>query len=84
MLIGTPVVAAASGGNIEAIEHERTGVLAAPDQPGALADALASLIFDPALARRVAETAQREALNKFDTETHVRGVEAVYREVLAR
>jgi glycosyltransferase involved in cell wall biosynthesis len=84
MLIGTPVVAAASGGNVEAIDHERTGVLAAPDQPGALADALASLIFDPALAARIADTAQREALNKFDTETHVRGVEAVYREVLAR
>lgn len=84
MLIGTPVVAAASGGNIEAIEHGRTGILAAPDQPSELAAALASLLLDPELAGRIAQRARREALLKFDTDTHVRGVEAVYREVLAQ
>lgn len=84
MLIGTPVVAAASGGNIEAIEHGRTGILATPDQPSELAYALASVLLDPELARQIAQCARREALFKFDTDTHVRGVEAVYREVLAK
>jgi len=84
MLIGTPVVAAASGGNLEAIDQGRTGILATPDQPSELAAALASMLLDPDLARRLAGCARREALAKFDTDTHVRGVEAVYREVLAQ
>lgn len=84
MLIGTPVVAAASGGNIEAIDHGRTGMLAPPDQPAELASALAMVLRDPDVAREMADRARSEALRKFDTETHVRGVEAVYQEVLGR
>lgn len=84
MLIGTPVVAAASGGNVEAIDHGRTGMLAAPDQPDKLATALARVLLDSDFARWMADGAKREALLKFDTETHVRGVETVYREVLER
>jgi glycosyltransferase involved in cell wall biosynthesis len=58
--------------------------LATPDRPSELAAALASVLLDPDLARQIAARAQREALLKFDTDTHVRGVEAVYREVLAK
>jgi len=59
MLIGTPVVAAASGGNLEAIDQGRTGILATPDQPSELAAALASMLLDPDLARRLAGCARR-------------------------
>lgn len=83
MLIGTPIVAAASGGNIEAIEHGRTGMLATPDDAGALASALADVLLNPDLARWLGARARNAALLKFDTERHVRSVEAVYGEVLA-
>ncbi len=78
MLVDTPIVAAASGGNVEAIDDGRTGLLATPDDPEALARALLSLLHDPALAQSIRSNAKEHALASFGIETHVRGVEAIY------
>lgn len=78
MLVGTPIVAAASGGNVEAIDDKRTGLLAPLDDPEALARALLSLLRDPALAQSIRLNARDHALASFGIETHVRGVEAIY------
>ena len=51
MARGRPVLATTGSGFDEIIEHRRTGVLVPPDDPAALADALAALAADtPALA----------------------------------
>lgn len=78
MLVGTPVVAAASGGNVEAIDDQRTGLLAAADDPDALGRALLSLLRDQTLARSIRSNARDHALSNFGIEAHVRGVEAIY------
>lgn len=83
MLLGTPVVAAASGGNIEAIDDGRTGVLAQADNPESLAQGLLSVLCNPELAQAISAEARRDALEKFGIETHVRGVEAVYDRIRA-
>jgi glycosyltransferase involved in cell wall biosynthesis len=43
---GIPVIASAVGGLVETVQHERTGILVAPGDPRALADALARLADD--------------------------------------
>lgn len=78
MLVGTPVVAAASGGNVEAIEDRCTGLLATADDPDALGGALLSLLRDRTLAQSIRSNARDHALTNFGIEAHVRGVEAIY------
>lgn len=46
-----------AGGPLEFVEHERTGLVAAPD-PEAVGAALARLLRDPALARELGEAGQ--------------------------
>lgn len=83
MLVGTPVVAAASGGNIEAIRNRGTGILARVDDPDDLAAHILDLIDHPQLAETIAHRARQEALTKFSVEHHVKKVTTIYREVLA-
>jgi len=83
MLVGTPVVAAASGGNLEAIRNRGTGLLARVDDPADLAAHALELIEHPQLAETIAHRARQEALAKFSVEHHVKKVTAIYREVLA-
>jgi glycosyltransferase involved in cell wall biosynthesis len=84
MLLGTPVIAAASGGNIEAIRDLETGILVAPDQAVAFARQAGDLLLDPARARAIAARAQAEAETKFGIERHASAIAAIYREVLAQ
>ncbi|NWK98780.1 hypothetical protein DM806_24580 [Sphingobium lactosutens] len=83
MLVGTPVVAAASGGNIEAIRNRGTGLLAHPDDPDDLADHVLGVIDDPRMAMTIAHRARQEALQKFSVEAHVNKIARIYREALA-
>ena len=83
MLVGTPVVAAASGGNIEAIEHGETGLLAKADDPEDMAKQLALLDDDPGLGARIAANARKHALSSFGISKHVRAIEELYTEIAA-
>ncbi|HUH12415.1 MAG TPA: glycosyltransferase family 4 protein [Longimicrobiales bacterium] len=58
---GTPSVAGRAGGAPEAVRDGETGVLVAPDDPAALADALRRLLEDPAERRRLSEGGRRAA-----------------------
>jgi glycosyltransferase involved in cell wall biosynthesis len=62
---GRPVVASRVGGIPDVVSHNVNGLLVAPDDPHALADALVTLLSDDALARRLGTEARRAAL-EFD------------------
>src|SRR3546814_3790384 len=66
MLLETPVIAANSGGNPEAIEDGENGLIVPPDDPESLADAALALIDDPARAKRIAVPAHVQALSRFE------------------
>lgn len=83
MLLGTPVVAAASGGNLEAIRDGETGILVRPDQPAEFAAQIAGLMHDSVRVRAIAAQAQAEAHATFGIDRHVQAVTAIYRESLA-
>ncbi|WP_197479997.1 glycosyltransferase family 4 protein [Paenibacillus swuensis] len=63
MAAGRPLVACASGGLTELVEHGVDGLLAAPRSAEALAEQLAAVLGDGALAARLAAGAQRKALS---------------------
>ena len=66
MVQGLPVVGTTQAGIGEAVEHERTGLLADPDNPAALADALRRVLTDPELARRLGASGQVAVRERFD------------------
>jgi len=64
-----PVVAGASGGAGEAVIDGETGmVVERPADPASVASALATLLDDPALRRRMGEAARRRAVAEFSYE----------------
>ncbi len=57
MLAGTPVVATRVGGIVDAVQHERTGLLVPENAPDEIAAAVERLISDEALARGLRDNA---------------------------
>lgn len=66
MAIGVPVVASAVSGIPEVVVHEETGLLVPSRDPAALADAIARLLGDLALTRRLARAARARLEGCFD------------------
>lgn len=83
MLLRTPVVAAASGGNLEAIEQGVTGLLSAADDPAAMADAIIRLLDSPEEAEAIAEAAFDLASQRYGADRHVAQISAIYQSLLA-
>ncbi len=58
---GLPVVAGAVGGALDAVLDGETGLLVAPQDPRAVAEAVADLLLDSGRARRLADAGTRRA-----------------------
>jgi glycosyltransferase involved in cell wall biosynthesis len=84
MAAALPVVATDVGGTSEAVVHERTGLLVPPDDPEALADAIARLLGDEALRRQLGEAGRQRCEELFSVEAMVRATVDVYRRVSRR
>ena len=82
MLVGTPVVATASGGNPEAITDNVNGFLVSQDDPIAFVDPIQRLLTDDALRDRIAVAAQRSAIAAYSAEHHVRQISDLYESLL--
>jgi glycosyltransferase involved in cell wall biosynthesis len=82
MLVGTPVVATASGGNVEAIRDGETGLLVPPENADALAQASLRLLSELTTWSSIAEAAKRDALARFGEARHAADVMAVYNDML--
>jgi glycosyltransferase involved in cell wall biosynthesis len=61
-----------------------TGILVPPSDPAALAQAIRTVLADPQLAARLGGAGRARVHEAFTTQAMVRGVEAVYDELLAR
>ena len=65
MAHGRPVVASAVGGLLDAVEHERTGLVVPPGDAGALRAAIERLLLDPTLRARLGAAARERASERF-------------------
>jgi glycosyltransferase involved in cell wall biosynthesis len=83
MARGRPVVASRVGGLGEAVVHERTGLLVPPEDPEALAEALARLLRDEALRARLAAAGPDRIAEGYLPEQMVEAYERLYGEILA-
>jgi glycosyltransferase involved in cell wall biosynthesis len=81
MACGTPVIAYALGGMVEAIEHGGTGFLVAPGDEASLAQATAALLADDMTRHRFEVESRSRALTSFDLRTQTAKYIALYREL---
>jgi glycosyltransferase involved in cell wall biosynthesis len=79
MMAGKPVVATATGGTPELVEHRRTGLLVAPSAPEEMARAIRELVDDPTLAEEMARSARAHVLEHNREETITGEFERIYR-----
>ena len=82
MAAGAPVVATNVSGIPELVEHEVNGLLVAPDDPEALAEALMRLHEDRALAHRLTERARETVATRFDGDRAAQQLATLFREAL--
>jgi glycosyltransferase involved in cell wall biosynthesis len=82
MLAELPVVATDVGSVSEAVRNGETGFLIRPDDPQALAKALAGLLDDPALRAAMGRRARALALESFTAEQMVAAFERLYDEIV--
>lgn len=82
MAMQKPIVATNSGGPVEIIEHNRSGLLVPMGESKAMAEAILFYLDNPSEAKRIATAAQERFYENFTSEKMVQGVEKVYREVL--
>lgn len=83
MLAGVPVVTTPVGSILEVVEDGRTGLVVPPRDAHALAQAIARLLDDPELARRLGSAARAEAVKRFSQDRMLDRMEAVFRDALA-
>lgn len=83
-----PVVATAVGGVQDVIRHEHTGILVPPQNPKALAHAIAKLLAGPALAKRYGENGRQWVMElcdgypRFSQERMLHLLDKLYEELL--
>lgn len=80
--LGLPVIASAIDGIPEDITDDRTGVLVAPDQVGALADAIEGLAGDPQRRQRIGRAGQEHFEQRFGADVFVASLSAAYDDLL--
>ncbi|HEX8419247.1 MAG TPA: glycosyltransferase [Sphingomonas sp.] len=82
MLVGTPVVATASGGNPEALRDGALGHLVPAEQPEEMAIAALRILDHPRQAQHIADLARADALVRFGEALHADAIMAIYDEML--
>ena len=78
MAAGLPVIASATGGLLDLIDHGRTGILVPPCDPEALAEAIASLVRDPDRAQRLGAEARADVSSRYGFDRMVHAFEDLY------
>jgi glycosyltransferase involved in cell wall biosynthesis len=84
MLAGTPVIATASGGIVDAVLHEQTGLLVPEASPDDIAAAVLRLVAEPALAARLRQEGAALARREFTRDASAQAFSELYQHVLSR
>ncbi len=84
MACGCPVVASTAGGAAEAVAHEETGLLVAPNDIAGTAEAIDRLLCDANLRGRLSQRGRERVDEYFGLDRFVHRVEAVYEKAIRR
>lgn len=80
---GLPTVATTAGGTPEAVRHEGNGLVVQPDDPEALANAIARYMREPALYVQMGAQGAADVQNQWRFDAYIDRLERVYRAIVA-
>lgn len=83
MAAGLAVIATSVGGFPEQIEHMKSGILVAPEDPHAIAEWIGRLQDDPALRERLGTSARERVRERFTLDCQCSGLDSAYRKAMA-
>jgi glycosyltransferase involved in cell wall biosynthesis len=83
MAAGVPIVATKVGGVPEIVEDNKSALLVSAGDSAAMATAMASLLNDKGLARRLAANASATVAERHSPESYVNSLLGIYREVIS-
>ncbi|BCB28694.1 glycosyl transferase [Sulfurimicrobium lacus] len=81
MLCGLPIISTPVGSILEAVEHERTGLIVEPQNSAELQHAIQRLLGDADLRQKLGSAARERALARFGFEAMVERMEGIFRNV---
>lgn len=81
-LMARPMIASRTGGLPEIILDGKTGLLVEPGDAAGLADAIARLLADPAVAAAMGRSARERALREFRWQDVIAAYDALYRRLV--
>ncbi|MDR3745529.1 MAG: glycosyltransferase family 4 protein [Acidobacteriaceae bacterium] len=84
MAASLPIVATTVGGNAEAVKDGVNGLIVPPDDPIALAEAIAYLLSDPSQAKAMGSAGKALAAENFTTEAMMTKITQTYKSLLFR
>ncbi|MBA2123891.1 hypothetical protein B9J78_02985 [bacterium Unc6] len=79
---GVPVIAVHSGGVLDIVENEKTGLIIPSEDPTAMAEAIIKLIKNPDIAKQISINARKNVEQRFTLEHMAENTIKVYEEVL--
>jgi glycosyltransferase involved in cell wall biosynthesis len=82
MASSLPVIATNVGGNAEAVQHEVTGLIVPPDDPHALAQAMARLLSDPQAMHQMGLAGKQRVEQRFSTDVMMQELATACEELL--
>ena len=84
MSSGAGIIAARVGGIPEVIEHEKEGILISPEDPEALAKAVAELLKDRELRARLGINAYKKVKEKYSIEVYTKNILEFYKSLIIK
>lgn len=81
--VGIPMIATDAGGTPEIIEHDCCGILVPPQDPRAVAAAIADLLRNEEKAKTLADEAKKKVRGAFALGRYIKEYEQIYRSLLA-
>jgi glycosyltransferase involved in cell wall biosynthesis len=83
LLSAAPLIVSRTGGMVETVRHDHTGLVVPPDDPGALADAIVALLTDRPRALRLGAAGRALMLERFSADRTGADIDALYRSLAA-
>ncbi len=81
---GRPVIGSRDGGIPDVVRHEETGLLVPPDDPGALANAIETIVANPTVAKEMGARGSRDVETRFGWDRVVADLVGVYDSITRR